>query len=191
MIKDEAVHLSCDLSGVKSFLDAWYSMNDPKPKVHTLLSGFTNQNEVVEYVQAIIDVQTKGDKIATTNTSNATSDDLELVKLFNLTKKYGKRLYYVIKEVVPMDNAETIFITAHKSKGLEWDSVIIGDDFISYSDWCEECLEEGVLDVSKSIIPEINLMYVAITRAKNVINWDVYESLTKSVIEIVNDGDAN
>lgn len=54
-------------------------------------------------------------------------------------------------------DADLILTTAHKSKGLEWDSVTI---------------LKGFIDLTKDDVEqeEINLLYVAITRAKKRLN---------------------
>ena len=54
-------------------------------------------------------------------------------------------------------NADITLITAHKSKGLEWDQVVIADDFP---------IKGSVMDLPEM---ECNLLYVACTRAKKVL----------------------
>lgn len=58
-------------------------------------------------------------------------------------------------------DADLVVTTAHTSKGLEWNNVILNDDFTSI-------LES--IDMKKpktAIIDEMNLIYVAITRARD------------------------
>lgn len=57
-------------------------------------------------------------------------------------------------------NAEIILTTAHKSKGLEWDQVVLAEDFDGLFD------KKGQLTDDEE---EINLLYVASTRAKKVL----------------------
>jgi superfamily I DNA/RNA helicase len=79
-----------------------------------------------------------------------------------LIEKYGKSLYeyfeMIDKNLTGINNSDLILTTAHKSKGLEFVSVKIAEDFIDlYS-------ENGILlDLVEP--EEINLLYVAITRA--------------------------
>ncbi|MDU9557910.1 3'-5' exonuclease, partial [Escherichia coli] len=57
--------------------------------------------------------------------------------------------------------ADLVVTTAHTSKGLEWNNVILNDDFASILE---------AIDMKKpkaTIIDEMNLIYVAITRAKD------------------------
>ena len=68
--------------------------------------------------------------------------------------------------------ADYVFSTAHKSKGLEWKTVILLDDFVEIP---------GVLTNERLQIgeDEKNLLYVAITRAKNnlVISKNIFNLL--------------
>ncbi|EGT5675583.1 ATP-dependent helicase [Cronobacter dublinensis subsp. dublinensis] len=60
--------------------------------------------------------------------------------------------------------ADLIVTTAHTSKGLEWNNVILNDDYASILE---------AIDAKKpkeAIVDEMNLLYVAITRAKVRIN---------------------
>lgn len=64
------------------------------------------------------------------------------------------------------EDAQVTLITAHRAKGMEWDNVVLGDDYAELFD------EEGQLrqigDDRKTQVKhdEINLLYVAATRAK-------------------------
>lgn len=64
------------------------------------------------------------------------------------------------------EDAQITLITAHRAKGMEWDNVVLGDDY------AELFNEEGQLrpigDDRKTEVrhDEINLLYVAATRAK-------------------------
>jgi superfamily I DNA/RNA helicase len=55
------------------------------------------------------------------------------------------------------ESANIILITAHQSKGLEWDQVVIANDF------------ENKLSSPNCATSEFNLIYVAVTRAKNIL----------------------
>ena len=70
---------------------------------------------------------------------------------------------------------EILFLTtAHTSKGLEWDRVIVGDDFNDFADLILDMgctsLEEFQKKLNQisnqELLDEFNLFYVAITRAK-------------------------
>lgn len=65
---------------------------------------------------------------------------------------------------------DVVFSTAHKSKGMEWDTVVLMDDFIP-------TLVSGM--ISGEAQEERNLLYVAVTRAKRklIINPACYYTL--------------
>ena len=59
--------------------------------------------------------------------------------------------------------ADVIVSTAHRSKGLEWDTVVLYDDF-------PDLIDEGELAFhEKEIEDELNLLYVASTRAQKLL----------------------
>lgn len=75
-------------------------------------------------------------------------------------------------------DADLTLTTVHRSKGLEWDSVQISDDF--------EVLEETEAKLAShanAVIPvqDINLLYVGVTRAKTALklNTETQDWLTK------------
>ena len=60
------------------------------------------------------------------------------------------------------DRADVSLSTVHKAKGREWDTVRVSDDLITLED-IEAAAEKKKLD---SVSEEINLAYVAVTRAR-------------------------
>lgn len=88
----------------------------------------------------------------------------EYTFLVKVIDKYGdnlKEYFHLIKRgLVGIKTADVILTTAHKSKGLEFLSVKIEDDFMPLYD------DNGIL-IPKDRIDdeEINILYVAITRA--------------------------
>lgn len=100
------------------------------------------------------------------------TDDRGLAMMVEVVKKYGARLPAIIKKLkdahVPdgeRHTAECIFSTVHRAKGMEYDTVELAPDFISEKGIEKEKEEAAVLDVLR-ICEEINLLYVAVTRAK-------------------------
>ena len=94
-------------------------------------------------------------------------DYLNIIKFINT---YGDNIFEInkkIKEFLVNDkkDADIIFTTTHKSKGLEYEQVIMADDFISKK---EITNTKNKLSFQK-INEELNIYYVAATRAKNVI----------------------
>jgi len=117
-------------------------------------------------------------------------EDKELISAVNIVKKYDSSIFNIYKkakEYFYEDFESDIFLTtAHTSKGLEWDSVIIENDVPNIpvkviAKWIKESGEEYAfntdflaefnqavkdLRVNQKLIDEINLYYVAITRSK-------------------------
>ncbi|MDZ7819247.1 MAG: AAA family ATPase [Aliarcobacter sp.] len=94
-------------------------------------------------------------------------DYLNIIKFINT---YGDNIFEInkkIKEFLVTDKnqADIIFTTTHKSKGLEYDQVIMADDFISKK---EIVNTKNKLSYQRAN-EELNIYYVAATRAKNVI----------------------
>lgn len=94
-------------------------------------------------------------------------DYLNIIKFINT---YGDNIFEInkkIKEFLVTDkkDADIIFTTTHKSKGLEYEQVIMADDFISKK---EIVSTKNKLSYQR-INEELNIYYVAATRAKNTI----------------------
>ncbi|MCW1678140.1 ATP-binding domain-containing protein [Campylobacter jejuni] len=70
-----------------------------------------------------------------------------------------------------------ILSTGHKSKGLEWNNIEIIDDFLNIK---QELEEREQITIAKE---ELNLLYMAVTRAKNSLNINKYYLLEKDFIE--------
>ena len=105
------------------------------------------------------------------------TEDGQLAMMVEIVKEYGNKIPDIIKSIKgkhvennEKEKAEMIFSTVHRCKGMEYDSVQLVNDFIS-----EEKLEKikdrdsDYINTSK-LNEEINLLYVAVTRAKNSIH---------------------
>lgn len=102
------------------------------------------------------------------------TEDAQLGMMVDIVREYGNEIPGMIKELKEKhvanedkDSAEIIFSTVHRCKGMEYDSVELVDDFITEKK-LEKIEEEG--DERKTparLNEEINLLYVAVTRAKN------------------------
>lgn len=102
------------------------------------------------------------------------TEDVQLGMMIEIVREYGNRIPDIIKTIKEkhIDNdhkekAEMIFSTVHRCKGMEYDAIQLVNDFIS-----EEKVEKLREDKEKNIISdklneEINLLYVAVTRAKS------------------------
>ncbi|GAA5219497.1 UvrD-helicase domain-containing protein [Membranihabitans marinus] len=103
------------------------------------------------------------------------TEDVQLGMMVDIVKEYGSKIPGIIKAIKDnhidndnKENAELIFSTVHRCKGMEYNSIEIVNDFIT-----EEKLENLVNKVKKDDLnfgklnEEINLLYVAITRTMN------------------------
>lgn len=94
-------------------------------------------------------------------------DYLNIIKFINT---YGDNIFEInkkIKEHLVNDkkDADIIFTTTHKSKGLEYEQVIMADDFISKKELVNT---KNKLSFQRAN-EELNIYYVAATRAKKAI----------------------
>ncbi len=104
------------------------------------------------------------------------TEDVQLAMMLELVKEYGNEISDLIKSLkelhVPDDQrekAEMVFSTVHRAKGMEYDVVYLAEDFITEERIIRltgEKKDTQPVDFSK-LNEEINLLYVAITRAKN------------------------
>ncbi|HEX8356951.1 MAG TPA: UvrD-helicase domain-containing protein [Segetibacter sp.] len=106
------------------------------------------------------------------------TEDVQLSMMVDIVKEYGNRIPGIIKSIKDKhvgddekDKAEIIFTTVHRCKGMEYDEIQLVNDFVN-----EEKLEKLKDDEFAKIKlnEEINLLYVAVTRAKSYIH--LYEA---------------
>ena len=84
---------------------------------------------------------------------------------------YGTRfLAEAITTTVPLSPGTPVISTAHKAKGLEWDSVQISQDFEGS---VEYAMQRGG---TKATADERRLAYVAVTRAQSSLGAGALES---------------
>lgn len=107
-----------------------------------------------------------------------TVDDKELKMLIRVIDKYTENIPDLInqlktKSVKNLSNKEIILTTAHKAKGMEFDSVVLLDD---YTDLKTQVNKKGKEEGPTT--EDINILYVAATRAisnlkmnEKTVNW--------------------
>lgn len=88
----------------------------------------------------------------------------EIVELLGLTGNGEKHAEYIVAK------AEMIFSTVHRAKGMEYDVVYLVDDFITEDKLEKQTTGNGEPPNVVKLNEEINLLYVAVTRAKNILN---------------------
>jgi len=108
------------------------------------------------------------------------TEDAQLLLLVKIVEDYGNDVVGLIDKLkqrhVKDENraeAQLYFSTVHRCKGLEYDAVQLTNDFITQStidqlarDHARKPTEQGILS---RVLEEINLLYVALTRAKNLL----------------------
>ena len=120
------------------------------------------------------------------------TEDGELSMLISLVMKYKGRLYSLINELKEIhlsngqkNEADMIYSTVHKCKGMEYDEVTLANDFYTESSLIEKFSELPTQHNKNKLNEEINLLYVAITRAKSKINIPTELIPTKKTIETI------
>lgn len=95
----------------------------------------------------------------------------EISQCLRLYEKYG--LAYLVETIAKFkndNNPDIVVTTAHKSKGREWDYVLIHSDFEESQKGVLEAheSEEDIYDEEAKTMPdsEVRLLYVALTRPK-------------------------
>jgi len=113
--------------------------------------------------------------------------DNELKTAYSMMERYGgylKKLKAIASDYYKSkDDIKCILSTAHTSKGLEWDNVMLLSDFPDIMRLLKEAKINSSLDLMKkfksgdiqasNIIQEINLFYVAVTRARFSVDFGV------------------
>jgi F-box protein 18 (helicase) len=92
--------------------------------------------------------------------------------LIKLNDQYGKDIPYLVKcfranELKTEAGAELVLSTVHRAKGLDFDNVVIADDFDCTGKAFDELKLQPDTGLSPVMAQEINLLYVGITRAKH------------------------
>ncbi|XP_037316557.2 F-box DNA helicase 1 [Pungitius pungitius] len=99
------------------------------------------------------------------------TNDLELETKLNIVEKYGKRIPELAKRLEKcfeedFHKADFILGTVHKAKGLEFDTVMVTDDFAKVPSSKHNLHFNPDFSFSKLADDEWNLLYVAVTRAR-------------------------
>ncbi|XP_037616813.1 F-box DNA helicase 1 [Sebastes umbrosus] len=142
--------------GLNRIMDIWQLMEGAKFIRDPLLRSFAKKNDNAFWALKKYVMQT---------------EDMELDAKVNIVEKYGKRIPELVKRLErcseeDFHNADFIIGTVHKAKGLEFNTVMVTDDFAKVPS-SEHNLQFNP-DFSFVDIPddEWNLLYVAVTRAK-------------------------
>lgn len=132
-------HLVGDKSELMDMLRGVQALKEEEPSTCPAFFGFKSWNEVVDFAR--------------------TDEGAHLVTFVNLVEKRGeKQLMWALNRTVDQEKADLVISTGHKSKGREWKSVRLMDDFLRSS--------PGDNNGGGSDPAEMRLLYVALTRAK-------------------------
>lgn len=100
------------------------------------------------------------------------TEDRELEAKLSIVEKYKNRIPELVMRIKHCNEedyvkADFILSTVHKAKGMEFDTVVVMDDFVRVpASRHNMCFNEG-FDMDRITGDEWNLMYVAVTRAQN------------------------
>jgi superfamily I DNA/RNA helicase len=104
------------------------------------------------------------------------TEDNSLLIIVDVVKEFGNRLPGLIAELkqnhtTTKEEADMIFSTVHRCKGMEYDEVTLLSDFITEEKLKKHIAENGgdeINAVNKNrLAEEVNILYVAATRAKS------------------------
>jgi superfamily I DNA/RNA helicase len=106
------------------------------------------------------------------------TEDAQLDLILKVVEKYEQDLPNYIKTIKEnhlenndKNQAQMVFSTVHRCKGMEYDEVTLTNDFITEDKLLKQLQEKDAakLNLAK-IAEEINLLYVAVTRTRNKLN---------------------
>lgn len=104
------------------------------------------------------------------------TEDNSLAMIVEVVKEFGNKLPALINELktnhtTTKEEADMIFSTVHRCKGMEYDEVTLLNDFINpekLKKYISQFGGDKITDADKNrLAEEINILYVAATRAKN------------------------
>ena len=106
------------------------------------------------------------------------TEDRSLGMMVDVVKEFGNKLPDLIKELkthhtATKEEADMIFSTVHRCKGMEYDEVTLLGDFISEEKLKKYIAQAGGEKISAvdttRLVEEVNILYVAATRAKQLL----------------------
>jgi len=150
-----------------------YTYADDGASLYDVLNLYNNRHDLIrdKLIKSMNDLDELEDYIKKT-------EDVQLGMMLEIVREYGNEIPDIIKRLKELhigdqerDKAEMIFSTVHRAKGMEYDVVHLVNDFIKEADLekPKSAKEEGAFDISK-LNEEINLLYVAVTRTKNIVH---------------------
>ncbi len=150
-----------------------YTYADDGASLYDVLNLYNGKRHLIKdnLIKAVKDLDELEDYIEKT-------EDVQLGMMVEIVKEYGNEIPIIIKKLKDKhvsneerDKAEIIFSTVHRCKGLEYDAIYLANDFITEVKLkkIKEESKKAPVNISK-LNEEINLLYVAITRTKNMLH---------------------
>lgn len=162
MAKDKYlnINISCDVEPLLKFAQALYDLEKTNKSEHMLLKYFTHIDTFYKFIEA-----------------NGDMFEADIVRIAKLCKDIGA--FTIVKAFSKYGECvkpDILITTAHKAKGLEWNTVKLGDDF-NTGEIKTKGTEVNLPNVPKYNKEELRLFYVAITRAKKcLLGYDQYKN---------------
>jgi F-box protein 18 (helicase) len=139
------------------------------PVRNVFLSGFKHWEEFMDFAVEVKDIYP------------------ELMNFVKLIERYGSSLASYLEKARELETnrkeeAQIIFTTTHKAKGLEYNNIQLADDFLDvrnvrneYTANVKKLGHEGAKkETLEKYGEEINILYVALTRTRNGISGKTY-----------------
>jgi F-box protein, helicase, 18 len=146
-----------------------YTFADEGASLYDVLNLHTGKTTLIKdkLVASMKDLKELEDYIEKT-------EDHSLGLMVEMVKQYGNQLPGLIgnlksKHTDKREDAEMVFSTVHRCKGMEYDSVTLLPDFMTEEKLLKTVAAEGVQAQGhyNRLAEEVNLLYVAVTRAKS------------------------
>lgn len=149
-----------------------YTYADEGASLYDVLNLFNGKRRLIrdELIKSMKDLDDLTEYIDKT-------EDVQLRMMVEIVKEYGNEIPAILKGIkdkhVPNDekeDAEMVFSTVHRCKGMEYDAVQLVNDFLTEEKLEKIVKEQKEDEISKEKLnEEINLLYVAVTRTRNCI----------------------
>ncbi|TNE70420.1 ATP-dependent helicase [bacterium] len=170
--QEKRIHYFGGIESLKTdqLLDIWHLWHGSKSVVKdAFIKRFRHFSELEEYSKQ--------------------TDDKEFSSKIEVVQNYRFELPMLINKIrinaePKIHDADCLFTTVHKAKGLEFKQVILNDDFV------ELTKDEELRNATKIPSEEINILYVAITRAKETLelndDLELFRKIASKPLELKN-----
>lgn len=137
----------------EDMLDLYYLWSDQTSKIkNKYIKSFDSYEDLKEFSENV--------------------EDLDLIWKCRIVEEHQHTIPGYVKEIiekaVPEERADIVLTTAHKSKGLEFNQVLLTEDYVSLVEQDEKG-KVYLAKFTKEELEEVNLFYVAATRAKKAL----------------------